>query len=45
MTSVNITFNCGCGFSTKIMTEAVEHADTTEHTLSVHGEVRYTASK
>lgn len=45
MATVQITYNCGCGFSTKSQDEAVVHANTTKHTLTVHGLIKKPEAK
>ena len=35
----NVTYSCGCGFSTKDLEEAGKHADETNHTLTANGTV------
>ena len=40
MASIHISFDCGCGFSTRSLEEAVQHSDALYHTLTVSGTVR-----
>jgi len=37
---VKVGYNCGCGFLTSKSKEAVSHARSTGHTLTVAGEIR-----
>ena len=39
--SSNVRYECGCGFKTKDINEAVDHCVTTKHTLSAAGMIRY----
>jgi len=39
MASVKVKFNCGCGYSTDKLEEAVKHSDKLKHTLTAHGTV------
>lgn len=39
MAKVNIYYNCGCGFRTKNLAEAVLHSDNLNHTMTVVGEI------
>lgn len=39
MAKVNISYNCGCGFSTENLAEAVLHSDKENHTLDVVGRI------
>ena len=39
MSAVNISYNCGCGFRTTNIAEAVLHADATNHSLTVVGTI------
>lgn len=40
MASVNIDYNCGCGFTTRKLEEATEHADSNGHSLTVCGNIK-----
>ena len=40
MTSVNIDYNCGCGYSTKDLEAAKKHADSHGHSLTVCGSIK-----
>lgn len=40
MASVTIDYNCGCGYHTKDLEAAREHADSSGHSLTVVGSVR-----
>ncbi len=42
---MTIRINCGCGFKTAKIEEAEKHANTTQHTLHVQGEVKPTEVK
>lgn len=39
MATVKISFNCGCGYRTENIAEAVLHADTANHSLDVVGRI------
>ncbi len=39
MAKVNISYNCGCGFRTDNIAEAVLHSDIMNHTLTVVGDI------
>jgi len=39
MAKINISFNCGCGFKTAELLEAIVHSDTHNHTLAATGEI------
>lgn len=45
MATVNIDYNCGCGFRARTVEEAIGHADTSHHTLTVAGSVRSSEPK
>ncbi len=38
--AVKIRFNCGCGFKTERIEEAIRHSKEQGHTLSVQGEIK-----
>ena len=40
MANVHILANCGCGYKTKRLEEAVVHSDTTGHRMDIFGSVR-----
>lgn len=40
MASTHVSFNCGCGFSTSSLEEAIKHSDAFHHTLAAFGEIR-----
>lgn len=40
MANVSIIYNCGCGFKTADLSEAVEHSDKNNHTLTVNGLIK-----
>lgn len=35
-----LKIHCGCGFSAQTIKEAEEHAESTQHTLHITGEIR-----
>ena len=37
MASVSVNYNCGCGFKTKSLEEAVRHSDEKNHILTALG--------
>ena len=39
MATVSIHYNCGCGFSTENVAEAVLHSDSLNHSLDVVGKI------
>ncbi len=39
MASINIQYNCGCGFKTKKLEAATDHADEKGHVLTVQGNI------
>lgn len=39
MAIVSISYNCGCGFRTANIAEAVLHSDKTNHSLDVVGRI------
>ena len=39
MATVKISYNCGCGYRTGNIAEAVLHSDTTNHSLDVVGRI------
>ena len=39
MASINIQYNCGCGFKTKRLEAATDHADDKGHVLTVQGNI------
>uniref|UniRef100_A0A6M3L140 Uncharacterized protein n=1 Tax=viral metagenome TaxID=1070528 RepID=A0A6M3L140_9ZZZZ len=39
MATVSISYNCGCGFSTTNLAEAVLHSDLNKHSLDVVGKI------
>ena len=39
MASTNITYNCGCGFRTKKLEAACDHADEKGHVITVQGNI------
>lgn len=40
MASIRIKYQCGCGYQTDKLEEAVKHSDGKKHTLTVLGEIR-----
>lgn len=40
MASKDIHYNCGCEFSTTKLEEALEHADSTGHSLTIVGSIK-----
>ena len=38
---IHILFNCGCGYSTDSMKEAVYHCESYKHSVTVTGGIRY----
>ena len=39
MADIRISYNCGCGFSSTNLAEAVLHSDRLNHTLDVVGRI------
>lgn len=39
MAEVKVSYNCGCGFKTDSLLEAVLHSDTRKHSLDVIGRI------
>lgn len=39
MATITISYNCGCGFRTKNLAEAVAHSDKLNHSLDVVGKI------
>lgn len=39
MASVNIQYNCGCGYRTPKLEAAVTHCDETHHVITVQGNI------
>lgn len=39
MAKIQVSYNCGCGFRTENLAEAVIHSDTTNHSLTVVGTI------
>ncbi len=39
MADIRISYNCGCGFSSTNLAEAVLHSDTMNHSLDVVGRI------
>ena len=39
MAKVSISYNCGCGFRTENVVEAILHSDKLKHTLAVVGTI------
>ncbi len=39
MARVSINHNCGCGFTTRHLEEAIAHSDAQKHTLTVLGTI------
>lgn len=39
MAKISISYNCGCGFRTTNLAEAVLHSDTAGHSLDVIGSI------
>ncbi len=39
MAKIAVSYNCGCGFGTENLAEAVLHADVCNHSLSVIGTI------
>lgn len=40
MASIKIQYNCGCGYHTDKLEEAVKHSDAKKHSLTVQGEIK-----
>lgn len=40
-TCLRIHFNCGCGFNTQCIFDAIEHAKITGHTVNIFGSLTY----
>ena len=40
MAAVDVRHNCGCGYSTAKLEEAVKHAETKKHILTVLGTIK-----
>jgi len=45
MAKIEVRFNCGCGYGTSKLEEAVQHSDSEAHTLIAQGLVRKTEQK
>lgn len=41
MTRLTVRYNCGCGYSTSSLEEAIGHSSSFGHTLSATGEIRH----
>jgi len=39
MASMKVKYNCGCGYSTDNLEEAVKHSDEKNHTLTATGTI------
>ncbi len=39
MASVNIQYNCGCGYRTQKLEAAADHCDETHHVITVQGNI------
>ena len=40
MASIEVRYNCGCGFHTSSLEAAVEHSDDTYHSVTVSGVIK-----
>ena len=40
MAKITVSYNCGCGFRTENLAEAVLHSDTLNHSLDVTGAIK-----
>lgn len=40
MASIQVVYQCGCGFRTTLLEEAVKHSDLKNHTLTVLGTIQ-----
>ncbi len=40
----SVAYQCGCGFRTELLAQAMEHVRKTGHSMKVQGEIRETES-
>ena len=41
----NVAYQCGCGYRTGLLAQAMEHVRKTGHSMAVLGEIRETAPR
>lgn len=40
MARIDVKYDCGCGYSTKSLEEAIKHAESQKHTLTALGTIK-----
>ena len=36
---ISMSYACGCGYATRVLDAAIAHANTTRHSVRIHGEI------